>query len=52
MIGDADGPELPQRRDLLGIKPGRAIQPGDKNGRQILGQSFRHWRAPASIVKK
>ena len=46
MIGDGDGTELPQRRDLLGIKPRRAVQPGDKNGRQSLRRSFRHWRSP------
>jgi len=29
-IGDVDGPESPQRGDLLGIKPRRAVEPRDR----------------------
>jgi hypothetical protein len=37
MVGDLDRPESPQRGDLLGIKPRRAVEPRDEDDGQRLG---------------
>jgi hypothetical protein len=37
VVRDGHRPESPERRNLLGIEPRRAIQPGDEDDRQRLG---------------
>jgi hypothetical protein len=39
MVGNLHRAESPQCRDLLGVKPGRAIQAGHENDGERLG----HW---------
>jgi len=36
MVGDHDRPKAPKRRNLLGIKPRRAVQPGNKDDREAI----------------
>jgi hypothetical protein len=42
MVGDHNRPKSPERRDLLGVEPGRAVQAWDEDG----GKRFAHLRYP------
>jgi hypothetical protein len=39
VVGNLHRPESPQRWDLLGIEPGRAVQAGHENDGKRLGHS-------------
>ena len=39
MVGDHDRPKAPKRRNLLGIKPRRAVQSGNKDEGRLSGDS-------------